>query len=404
MGCADRWSRLTSAMRDEQMRWTAETWDTCAELRDECVDVLAITVWALLGSRNWNSLLTLDTNHFECGTFDPRGPTIRPTAMAAMLTGLVYGTLDRHPVLNNLGWWHGDARLTKAALPRTGRVRSAAKLPVRSAARPILIAGASGTLGRAFASACRARNLDFVLTDRSAMNLEDERTIAAAMVRHRPWAVINAAGWVRVDEAEDDPDGCYRANTGGAIALSRLSADAGAQYIGFSSDLVFDGSKNSAYDENDAPAPLNVYGHSKARADSEILGLTVRTAAFFSPWDQHNFAVAVRRALTAGQRFAAAADHSISPTYVPDLVDAVLDLAIDNVDGVWHLTNGSEISWAEFACRIARSCGLDEGLIDTVEGRTLGWTAKRPARAGLVTLRGSLLPPLDNAIARFASA
>ena len=65
--------------------------------------------------------------------------------------------------------------------------------------------------------------------------------------------------------------------------------------------------------------------------------LVVRTAAFFSSQDPHNFAHAVLDALSNGRSFAAADDHVVSPTYVPALVDAALDLLIDRAEGIWHL-------------------------------------------------------------------
>ncbi|MFX6728788.1 sugar nucleotide-binding protein, partial [Acinetobacter baumannii] len=75
--------------------------------------------------------------------------------------------------------------------------------------------------------------------------------------------------------------------------------------------------------ESDSPNPLNVYGRSKAEAEQAVTalerGLMIRTAAFFSPFDRHNFAHAVVEALRQSGAFAAAEDHFVSPTYVPDL-------------------------------------------------------------------------------------
>jgi dTDP-4-dehydrorhamnose reductase len=90
--------------------------------------------------------------------------------------------------------------------------------------------------------------------------------------------------------------------------------------------------------ESDAPNPLNVYGRSKAEAERRTLAaggkpLVVRTAAFFSPHDPHNFAAWVVRELSAGRPVRAAEDAVVSPTYVPDLVRAAFDLLIDGETG-----------------------------------------------------------------------
>ncbi|MDB5427891.1 MAG: dTDP-4-dehydrorhamnose reductase, partial [Phenylobacterium sp.] len=179
-------------------------------------------------------------------------------------------------------------------------------------------------------------------------------------------------------------------------------------FTGFSSDLVFDGRRDRPYVEGDAPAPLNVYGASKARAEAEILGLgcqvlIVRTAAFFSPYDPYNFAAQVLRTLAAGQAFAAAEDLVVSPTYVPDLVGAVLDLVLDGETGLRHLANDAAVSWADFARQVAGALDLDAGLVQGVPAASFGWPAARPAYAALSTERGRIMPPLDNAIARYAA-
>ena len=129
--------------------------------------------------------------------------------------------------------------------------------------------------------------------------------------------MVNAAGWVRVDEAESHAARCFAANSDGPVRLARMAEERGLATLNVSSDLVFGGKAEGAYVETDAPDPRNVYGESKARMEEGLLALAgthliVRTAAFFSPHDEFNFAVAVARALTAGQPFEAAADQRIT--------------------------------------------------------------------------------------------
>jgi dTDP-4-dehydrorhamnose reductase len=257
------------------------------------------------------------------------------------------------------------------------------------------------------ARACDRRGLDYRLTGRGELSLDDEASIATVLDAARPWAVVNAAGWVRVDDAEADVAGCMAANADGAIRLARACHERDLPMAGFSSDLVFDGRLGRPYVESDLPEPLNVYGASKARGEQETLALDgralmVRTAAFFSPYDRYNFAADVVRALAAGRRFAAAEDLVISPTYVPDLVNAVLDLLIDGETGLRHLANDEALSWAEFARRVAGSLDLDPGLVDGVAAAGFGWPATRPVYAALATERGRMMPSLQSAIDRFA--
>jgi dTDP-4-dehydrorhamnose reductase len=163
------------------------------------------------------------------------------------------------------------------------------------------------------------------------------------------------------------------------------------------------------YQEQDPTHPLNVYGRSKAEAERRVLAsdadvLVIRTAAFFSPHDQHNFAVHAVNALKDRRSFAAAEDSVVSPTYVPDLVNATLDLLIDRETGVWHLANHGAASWADFGRMVADGTGLDASLVEGAPGERLGWTAARPKWAALDTSRARMLPSLESAVERFASA
>jgi dTDP-4-dehydrorhamnose reductase len=219
--------------------------------------------------------------------------------------------------------------------------------------------------------------------------------------------VINAAGWVRVDDAELDPDGCRLANTLGAVNLARGALEAGAHYTSFSSDLVFGGQLDRAYVETDATRPLNVYGLTKEAAEKQVLklggqALMVRTAAFFSADDPHNFAAQVARQLSCGRPLRVASDVVITPTYVPDLCHAVLDLVIDGETGLWHLSNGEAMTWAEFGFTLAERLDLDRRLIRPSACADLGWRARRPQKAPLATERGRRLPDLGRALERCA--
>jgi dTDP-4-dehydrorhamnose reductase len=91
----------------------------------------------------------------------------------------------------------------------------------------------------------------------------------------------------------------------------------------------------------------------------------------------------------------------VSPTYVPDLVDASLDLLIDGECGVWHLANRGAATWAELAACAVAAAGLDRGLVVPVPGASLGYTAPRPRNVPLASERGALMPTLEQAIDRY---
>jgi dTDP-4-dehydrorhamnose reductase len=386
--------------REEQLRWLMSAWDAAREARVDGVDVRAVTVWSLLGAYDWNKLVVADAGFYESGVFDVRGPAPRPTALARMARALAHEGTWRHPVLASPGWWdRPECRVYGPAV-------SGGEAPAARSAPPILITGATGTLGRAFARICEARGLAYRLLTRGDMDIADPESVGRAFEMHRPWAVVNTAGYVRVDDAESDAARCMRENTLGPTALAVACAQRGMPLVTFSSDLVFDGGATRPYVESDATAPLCVYGASKVDAERAVLGahpdaLVVRTSAFFGPWDRYNFLVGVLDTLRDGRPLRAPCDQVISPTYVPDLVHASLDLLIDAERGVWHLANAGAVSWADFARLGAERAGFDAALVEDCDTAGLGLSAKRPRYSVLGSERGMLLPSLDDAITRF---
>lgn len=383
--------------RDEQLRWLYQAWRSAEKLRSDHVDVRAVTAWATFGTVDWNSLVTCDAGHYEAGLWDVSCGTPRKTALGTLATQLANGTPPNHPTLSGAGWWQRQVRLT---YPPHGEVTA---LP--AAGRPLLITGAKGTLGRAFARFCEVRGLPIRLLTRGELDIASQESVDAALEQWKPWAVINTAGFVRVDDAEHEPRQ-WRENVVGPTILARTCAKQDVRLLSFSSDLVFDGGKPSPYVESDSPRPLNAYGRSKLEAERRVLklapdALVIRTAAFFGPWDGYNFVARAMYALRRGERWRAAIDQWVSPTYVPDLVQAALNLLIDGERGLWHLANRGAISWAGFAQMVAEAAGLNPGLVDPVPGVMLGQIALRPRYSALHSERGLTLAPLDNAVKRY---
>ena len=393
--------------RDEQMRWLSELWSAACSVRAEGADVKAVTAWALFGAFDWDSLATRDAGRYEPGPFDVRSPSPRATATARLLGDPAEGRQHTHPALDSPGWRRRLDRLTYPPARRRERRGPEDGVVSAGAERPLLITGATGTLGRAFARAAGARALSYRLLGRREMDIADPSAVEEVLEETGAWAVVNAAGYVRVDDAEREPEACHRENTEGAAVLAAACARRGISLVTFSSDLVFDGlGRAEPYVETDEVAPLGVYGRSKAEAERRVLevmpsALVVRTSAFFGPWDDYNFVTAVLRALSGGEEFVAAEDSVVSPTYVPELVHACLDLLIDGEGGVWHLANAGAVTWAELARGAARLAGLDAGLVVGRPTRELGLAAPRPAYSALGSARGVLLRPLDEALASY---
>jgi dTDP-4-dehydrorhamnose reductase len=318
-----------------------------------------------------------------------------------MARRLATGEGEPHPVLDVPGWWRRPERLHYPPSGRSQPRRADDREP-----RVLAITGATGTLGRALARVCAVRGIAHRLLSRAEMDVADAPSVRAALDAIRPWAVVNAAGYVRVDQAEAEPERCRRENAEGAAVLAAACAARGLPLVTFSSDLVFDGSKSTPYVESDPVAPLNAYGRSKAEAEARVMdahpsALVVRTSAFFGPWDAHNFVTIALRELDAGRPFAAADDATVSPTYVPDLANACLDLLMDGERGIWHLATPGALTWAELARRAAELAGVDARLLRPQPTRAFGFPAPRPLYTALRSERGWPMPPLEDALGRF---
>src|SRR5207253_3986945 len=128
-------------------------------------------------------LLTRQSGHYEPGAFDLRAPQPRATAIAHMLRHLAAGRDHDHPVLDSIGWWRRPERLIyPPAIPaQAWREQNSIVKRLTKPARPILIVGATGTLGRAFARLCAMRGLEHRLLSRREMDIASGRSVRAAL-------------------------------------------------------------------------------------------------------------------------------------------------------------------------------------------------------------------------------
>ncbi len=379
--------------REEQLRWLHAAWEAARDAEDAGVEVRAVTTWSLFGAFDWDRLVTTERGHYEPGAFDVRSSPPRQTAIARAVTSLASSGCMTHPVLAQRGWWEQHVR------PKTS---PGAQKPRH---QPVLILGAGGTLGSAFVRHCQQRGLAHLALTRVDVDIREPLEVRRAIAAARPWAVINAAGFVNVDAAEHAVEDCLRTNALGAEYVADACARNGAQLLTFSTDLVFDGNQSTPYLEQHETRPLGAYGRSKAIAEHAVRAclpeaLVVRTSAFFGPWDNANFVTSAMRAFARGGTVPACA-NMISPTYVPALVDAALDLLIDREGGVWHLSNRGAMSWCTFARFVAEQAGYDPELVDQHTPEGMGWIAVRPEYSVLGSERGSLMPTVEESLHQY---
>lgn len=242
------------------------------------------------------------------------------------------------------------------------------------APRPLVL-GADGQLGRALLAAFPGAGG----VTRAELDLGD-----AAQLESWPWAahdvVLNAAAYTAVDLAET-PEGrrtAWTVNAEAPAALARLATRHGFTVVHYSTDYVFDGSRDT-HDEAEPLSPLGVYGQSKAAGDL-ALAATPRHYLLRTSWvvgDGPNFVRTMARLADEGMSPAVVADQTGRLTFTDEIARATRHLLTGHAPyGVYHLSNGGPpTTWAEVAREVFRLRGRDPA--DVTDTTTQEYAAGR---------------------------
>jgi dTDP-4-dehydrorhamnose reductase len=282
----------------------------------------------------------------------------------------------------------------------------------------IVITGAGGLVGRVLADQARAEGRDVLALTSSECDITD--AAAPAAVLRSGDVVVNCAAYTQVDAAEADPDRAHAVNAAGPGLLAEACARAGAGLVHISTDYVFSGDFGGTaprpYDLDDPTGPLSVYGRTKLAGEQAVLtalpeARVVRTAWIYAGRDGGDFVATMRRKAADTEPVDVVADQMGSPTYVGDLVGALLQV----VDGgasapVLHAANEGAASRFDQARAVFEAVGADPALVRPVSSRDHPRPAPRPAysalsgrqsaAAGLTLLRpwhAALVAALDDA-------
>jgi dTDP-4-dehydrorhamnose reductase len=258
-----------------------------------------------------------------------------------------------------------------------------------------LVIGASGQVGAALLHALRSRgheahgtHAQYATVGLAQLDLTDHTGVARAVDQVRPDWIFCPAGLSFVDYCEEHPDEAMATNRDGPAAAARAAEAAGAGFVYYSTDYVFDG-KGGPFGEDDAPRPLCIYGRSKHEGEQAVLAacrraIVIRTSVVYGPERQEkNFVYQLLRAAHAGTGFRLAADQKASPSYNPDVAAASVELAESNLVGIWHIAGPEVLDRYAFALRISRAFALDTSKLTSVTTAALGQKAPRPLDGGL---------------------
>ena len=208
---------------------------------------------------------------------------------------------------------------------------------------------------------------------------------------YHPDCVINTAAISQVDTCEKDKSLSYKVNFDAVQKLSGACSLRDIHFIHLSSDFVFDGRGLQNYEEEDNRSPVNYYGECKLLAEKymeESAGnnCIVRTALVYDyPKEirRKNIFRWIYDSLKTGQSIRLANDQFRTPTFVDDLASALLTIARDQREGVFHISGKEQVSVFDFGLKIARHFGMNESLISPVPSAALNQTARRPQKTSL---------------------
>ncbi len=245
-----------------------------------------------------------------------------------------------------------------------------------------LITGSNGQLGRTFIKEFQERSLDFNAPEESLLNITDIGCVAEAIDSYKPDVIINCAAYNLVDKAEQEQDAAFSINAIGPRNLARAAAKGKAMLVHFSSDYVFDGTKeNGLYIESDPVNPVNTYGKSKLAGEQYVQeeldrSLVLRLSWVFGQGTQ-NFVHKVREWSKTSAYLKITCDEFSVPTSTETVVDVTLKALENGMTGIYHLTNTGYCSRYEWAKTILDNLGISM-FIKPVTREMFHLPAQRP--------------------------
>lgn len=272
-----------------------------------------------------------------------------------------------------------------------------------------LITGASGQLGYDVKLELLNRGYyDILSPSSSAMDLRNKDSVRDTILDYKPDVVFHCAAYTAVDKAEDERELCSDVNINGTKYIVDACSEVGAKLIFISTDYVFDGSKDGFYLEDDKVSPVNYYGKTKWLAEENVRGydnhIITRISWVFGI-NGNNFVKTMLKLSDTRDEISVVSDQIGSPTYTKDLSKVLVDMALSDKKGTYHVTNDGTCSWYEFAKYIFESNNIDI-VVNPIKTSDYPTKAKRPhnsrmSKEKLMNDGFSMLPDWKDAVDRY---
>lgn len=226
----------------------------------------------------------------------------------------------------------------------------------------VLITGSNGMLGHDLIDVLNDKH-ELILTTSKTLDITDEEHTVEFIKENKPDIVINSAAYTDVDGCEENRKLAFSVNGEGVRNLAIGCREADCPLVHISTDYVFNGKNDTPWVEDDEIDPISVYGKSKLEGEQAIQEILdkffiVRTAWLYGV-NGGNFPKTMLELAKTHDELTVVYDEVGTPTYTPDLAEAIGKLIETDYYGIYHITNSGSCSWCEFAKYIFEIAGVD---------------------------------------------
>lgn len=273
----------------------------------------------------------------------------------------------------------------------------------------VLVTGVKGQLGFDVCKELDKRNIENKGIDRDDCDITDEQAVLSYIKNYAPDVVVHCAAYTAVDRAEDEKEICYNVNVKGTEYIARACKEIDAKMVYISTDYVFEGVGDKAYEVQDNTAPDNTYGLTKYQGEEAVREILEKYFIIRISWvfgiNGNNFINTMMKLGETHSELNVVADQIGSPTYTYDTAPLICDMIATEKYGIYHATNEGYCSWADLAEYIFSVTG-QKVLVHHIKSEEYPTKASRPknsrlSKASLDNAGFKRLPDWQDAVKRY---
>lgn len=273
----------------------------------------------------------------------------------------------------------------------------------------VFITGIQGQLGYDVAKVLKERGMEYIAPTLEELDITKNENVREVLLKYRPEIVVHCAAYTAVDKSEDEEDLCRKINADGTRYIAECCREIGAKMVYISTDYVFPGTGEEAYEVDDVTGPLSMYGQTKLEGELAVKELLEKYFIVRISWvfgkNGNNFIKTMLRIGKEKDEVNVVSDQIGSPTYTVDLAKLICDMIVTEKYGVYHATNEGFCSWAELAAETFKMAGYPTKInfITTTEypTRAVRPLNSRMSKAALDEAGFERLPDWKDAVKRY---